>query len=80
MRPRKKHNLDKRMQAASPYRVDNPVQHKGRWRALFGADEQARLHIEIGCGKGTFVCESAKWQAVNSPTEKSKSGRLSVLK
>ena len=60
MRPRKKHNLDKRMQAASPYRVDNPVQHKGRWRALFGADEQARLHIEIGCGKGTFVCESAR--------------------
>lgn len=60
MRPRKKHNLDKRMQAASPYRVDNPAQHKGRWRALFGADEQARLHIEIGCGKGTFVCESAR--------------------
>ncbi len=60
MRPRKKHNLDKRMQAAASFRVERPEENKGRWRALFGAPDDAPLHVELGCGKGTFVCESAR--------------------
>ena len=60
MRPRKKHNLDKRMQAAASFRVERPEENKGRWRAMFGAPDDAPLHVELGCGKGTFVCESAR--------------------
>ena len=59
MRPRKKRNLDRRLEAASELRVMNPELQKGHWRELFQASEESVLEIELGCGKGTFICESA---------------------
>ncbi|MBQ3077739.1 MAG: tRNA (guanosine(46)-N7)-methyltransferase TrmB [Clostridia bacterium] len=60
MRQRKKRNLDKRLDAASHLLVEHPEQQKGQWRALFEAPPEAKLMVELGCGKGTFVCESAR--------------------
>ncbi len=63
MRPRKKPNLGKRLEAASAILVKDPFAQKGKWRELFKDDianpEQRTLHIELGCGKGGFVCQLA---------------------
>ncbi len=37
--------------------VKEPQALRGRWREFFGNENP--IHIEIGCGKGRFVCESA---------------------
>ncbi|NLT58079.1 MAG: tRNA (guanosine(46)-N7)-methyltransferase TrmB [Clostridiales bacterium] len=60
MRPRKRKNLDPRMEAASAVLVGQPEQHRGAWRALFGAPPHAPLDLELGCGKGAFICELAR--------------------
>ena len=59
MRMRKKKNLDARMEQVSGLNVQTPAANKGSWRAVFGAPEEAQLHLEIGCGKGDFVVGSA---------------------
>ncbi|MGM9639007.1 MAG: tRNA (guanosine(46)-N7)-methyltransferase TrmB [Butyricicoccaceae bacterium] len=56
---RKKKNLDARMEQVSGLNVQTPAANKDRWRAVFGAPENAQLHLEIGCGKGDFVVGSA---------------------
>ncbi len=46
------------MQACSDIRITEPGKYKGHWR-----DELAKersLCLEIGCGKGTFICEMAR--------------------
>ena len=58
MRVRKKKNLDKRMQECSELLLKTPAEFKGRWSEKFG--KNAPLFLEIGCGKGTFICEMAK--------------------
>lgn len=55
---RRKKNLDLRIEQCSEIMVKNPACHKGGWRALFGKDGE--LHLEIGCGKGDFILESAR--------------------
>ncbi|HWQ51423.1 MAG TPA: tRNA (guanosine(46)-N7)-methyltransferase TrmB [Terriglobales bacterium] len=60
MRPRKKPNLQKRMTAAGAVLVGDPSAARGRWRELFGAPPDAALHVELGPGKGGFICEIAK--------------------
>ena len=57
MRMRRKHNLDKRLDACAEIHVSNPEEYKGKWRESFGFD---RICIEIGCGKGRFITETAK--------------------
>ena len=57
MRMRKKKNLDVRFAACADVMVFEPKQLRGKWRALFGNDNP--LHLEIGCGKGTFTVETA---------------------
>ena len=52
MRMRKKKNGSVRMQACAEYLLEAD--------ALEQACEGRRLEIEIGCGKGTFLCESAR--------------------
>ena len=37
--------------------IENPEAHKNNWRGYFGGD--APIFLEIGCGKGRFVTESA---------------------
>ena len=58
MRMRKKKNLDTRLANCAPVLVSDPEQHKGQWRALFGNTNP--LHLEIGCGKGRFIIETAR--------------------
>ncbi|MBR5480019.1 MAG: tRNA (guanosine(46)-N7)-methyltransferase TrmB [Clostridia bacterium] len=56
MRMRRKPNLDKRMTACDEIRILNPEEYKGRWRDALGFD---RICLEIGCGKGKFITETA---------------------
>jgi tRNA (guanine-N7-)-methyltransferase len=56
---RRKKNLDARLEQVSSLNMLSPADHKGNWRALFGKDETAQLHLEIGCGKGDFIVGNA---------------------
>ena len=58
MRMRKKKNLDVRLARCAPVMVDDPRAWRGRWRELFGNNHPIRL--EIGCGKGRFILETAR--------------------
>ena len=49
MRMRKKKNAEKRISACENF-MD--------WRSMFAGD--APVHLEIGCGKGDFICAMAK--------------------
>lgn len=44
--------------AESPFVVQNPEKYKTNWRALFQNENMIR--IEIGMGKGQFICNLAK--------------------
>ena len=43
---------------ASPFYIDNPESWKGKWNTFFKNPSQP-LHLELGCGKGTFISELA---------------------
>lgn len=59
MRPRAKKNMGIRMSKCKHLLVEQPDMLKGKWsHDLFGNDNP--LHIEIGCGKGTFIVETAR--------------------
>lgn len=55
---RKKHNLAPRMEACGAIWIREPRQYRGKWRALLCNAKELRL--EIGCGKGRFLIETAK--------------------
>ena len=57
MRMRKKKNLDVRFAACADVMAFEPKEKRGKWRALFGNDNP--IHLEIGCGKGTFTVKTA---------------------
>ncbi len=44
--------------ADSHLTIDQPETCKGKWAEIFGNDHPIR--IEIGCGKGQFICQLAK--------------------
>lgn len=54
---RKKPNLDKRLSACAALMIDDPAELRGKWGETFGFSS---VRLEIGCGKGRFVTESAK--------------------
>ncbi|MBQ8827531.1 MAG: tRNA (guanosine(46)-N7)-methyltransferase TrmB [Clostridia bacterium] len=56
MRLRTKKNLEPRIEKCSYLLIDEPAQYKGIWLKTFGG---SKLHLEIGCGKGSFVCGMA---------------------
>lgn len=58
MRMRKKKNCAARIERCGDIRITNPEEHKGMWKAVFGNDNP--IHLEIGCGKGSFVVGMAK--------------------
>ena len=58
MRMRKKKNRDARFEKCSALTVAEPASHKGKWHNLFGNEN--KIYLEIGCGKGDFIVESAK--------------------
>lgn len=59
MRHRKVKNLEPRIEAARHYLVEDAKSNKGRWREFFGAEADSRLYMELGCGKGKFLCSHA---------------------
>ncbi len=58
MRMRKKKNCAARIERCGDIRITEPEQYKGKWNEVFGNDNP--IHIEIGCGKGSFVTGMAK--------------------
>lgn len=58
MRMRKKPNLIPRMEACSPCWIRDPESMQGSWRSLM--PEAKQLHVEVGCGKGTFTVKTAQ--------------------
>lgn len=42
---------------ASKFYIDNPEDYKGKWKILY--KNIAPLHIELGCGKGSFISKLA---------------------
>jgi tRNA (guanine-N7-)-methyltransferase len=44
--------------AVNEHVVHEPEQHKGKWNLLFGNSNP--IHIEIGMGKGKFICQLAQ--------------------
>lgn len=57
MRMRKKKHTEDRMLACSEILITEPFSMKGKWKERSGGKP---IFLEIGCGKGTFVCETAK--------------------
>lgn len=43
---------------ASKFYIDNPEKQRGKWRELFKNPDNP-LHLELGCGKGTFMANLA---------------------
>ncbi len=58
MRMRKKKNCAARIERCGEIRITDPENHKGKWSEVFGNDNP--VHVEIGCGKGSFVVGMAK--------------------
>ncbi|MBC8535375.1 tRNA (guanosine(46)-N7)-methyltransferase TrmB [Feifania hominis] len=59
MRPRKKKNLAARLERVADYRMENPQEYRGRWQQAFERPSGQKIMVEIGCGKGQFICEMA---------------------
>lgn len=58
MRMRKKKNCETRLEKSGELWIREPESLKGKWHTEFGNDNP--IHIEIGCGKGKFICEMAQ--------------------
>lgn len=58
MRMRKKKNCAARIERCGDIRITDPENHKGNWNEVFGNDNP--IHVEIGCGKGSFIVGMAK--------------------
>lgn len=58
MRMRKKKNCAARIERCGDIRITDPEAHKGKWNEVFENDNP--IHVEIGCGKGSFVVGMAK--------------------
>lgn len=57
LRPRKKPNLIPRLEACQTFLLEG--KEPGEIRKAF-PEASAPLHMEIGCGKGSFICEKAR--------------------
>lgn len=57
MRMRKKKNLIPRMERCGGCLIQDPYDHRGRWRELMPQAREVRL--ELGCGKGRFTAGTA---------------------
>ncbi|MGI6577670.1 MAG: tRNA (guanosine(46)-N7)-methyltransferase TrmB [Eubacteriales bacterium] len=56
MRMRKKKNLTQRMERVKSLLVEDPEKISGSWDSL---SSKRPIHLEIGCGKGKFITETA---------------------
>jgi tRNA (guanine-N7-)-methyltransferase len=55
---RHKPNLIPRLERCAEYIIQQPTELFGAWRAAFPNIDE--IHVELGCGKGRFTCETAK--------------------
>ena len=58
MRMRKKKHRDERIERCSEISISDPTILKGRWNEVFKKPQP--LFVEIGCGKGKFILETAE--------------------
>jgi tRNA (guanine-N7-)-methyltransferase len=58
MRMRKKKHCDERLENCSSLWIKTPEELKGQWNNIFNNENP--IHIEIGCGKGQFICQMAE--------------------
>ena len=58
MRMRRKKHREERMESCSGLMIKDIMKYKEDIRAVYGQDKP--LHIEIGCGKGGFISETAR--------------------
>ena len=58
MRMRRKKNRDSRFENCIDLVATEPLENKGKWKAVF--ENENPIHLEIGCGKGGFILENAK--------------------
>ena len=58
MRMRRKKHREERMESCSGIMIKDIMAYKDDIRAVYGEDKP--LHIEIGCGKGGFISETAR--------------------
>lgn len=58
MRARKKKHGAERLAACDKFFIHAPQSLKGNWKNVFENDNP--IYVEIGCGKGRFITESAK--------------------
>ncbi len=56
MRSRKKPWTQNELNTNS-YLIENPLDRQGAWKQVFGNNNP--IHLEIGCGKGSFIVETA---------------------
>lgn len=59
MRMRRKKHREQRLDNCSDYIISNITDYKNDIKSIF-PNKRKPLHIEIGCGKGSFVCGMAK--------------------
>ena len=58
MRMRRKTNLDSRLENCLELMETAPTELKGKWRQKYSGYNS--MHLEIGCGKGTFTVKTAE--------------------
>ena len=58
---RAKRNIPARMDRCHAYWFEAPMLNKGKWRQACGFAPDAKLWLEIGCGKGDSVL---RWLSV----------------
>lgn len=45
--------------------IDNPAENKSKWKSIF-KDSGKPIHLEIGCGKGSFIAQLASKHPENN--------------
>ncbi|MBQ4271746.1 MAG: tRNA (guanosine(46)-N7)-methyltransferase TrmB [Clostridiales bacterium] len=58
-RMRAKRHIPERLEVCHERWFDAPMLNKGKWREKCGFPEDAKIFLEIGCGKGKFCTETA---------------------
>ncbi|MFY9173748.1 MAG: tRNA (guanosine(46)-N7)-methyltransferase TrmB [Peptococcia bacterium] len=58
MRLRKKAGINEKLAALPQLILTKPQQYYGNWAKVFGNEQP--IHLEIGTGKGSFICGMAK--------------------
>lgn len=64
MRIRRRPWAKKELEESNFY-IDNPQINKGKWNEIF-KDSRKPLHLEIGCGKGSFIAKLASIHQENN--------------